>query len=726
MSGYGRLPYYRKMNSVPEITTMNERDEQPTTNDERPMFVVRRWSSAGILNNSTIRILLLLLVLFAFGLRVWRLDQAPPGWRDDELIEALVISQKVLEGDIQVYYPDASGHEALYHILAAGMLRLFGPGVAGIRWLSAILGTLTIPLTYLIGRRLFNPAIGLLAAALLAVSFWSLMYSRFGIRHINMPVLMLATFYPFLKGLNIGHQPAENDNERPLTNDQRPTTDDQRPAFAVRRSPFTIHNFTLAGLFMGLNFYTYFAARGIPLILFGYCVYLGLFARPRLRRHWRGLLLMFGLAFLLALPLAVTLSRQPEAEARLTEVGKPLTDALAGDYALLWENTVRTLNMFHSDGDDEWLYNIPFRPLFSLPVALLFWTGVLIAGWYTVRPLLFWRRTADRQQTSHSLVCAFLFLWWLAGITPGFLSIPAASLSHTIAAQPAVYLLLALPVWGLGRLANLPGGRLALLLVAVALVTAVAGRDLPDYFQRWPQRGMVRFLYRADIQAVARYVNEYPDFTDFGVTSLLAGPWDKLALAIDVKEATAVRPRWYDPGRVLLLQPAVTFYAASFAQPFERSLRPMPAPVPGAYNLGMIEHDLNLTREFLCFDNGLCLLAAEYDRENGRLEIAWQVVRPLDLPPLPVISHPAPPGVYAGPRLSVFAHLLGPDGELLLVDDGLWIDVESLHPGDLFVQLHWLPAPQPTNAHRVQFGLYDPMSGERILTADGRDRVIID
>ena len=31
------------------------------------------------------------------------------------------------------------------------------------------------------------------------------------------------------------------------------------------------------------------------------------------------------------------------------------------------------------------------------------------------------------------------------------------------------------------------------------LVVTVAARDLPDYFIEWPQRGMTRFLYRADI-----------------------------------------------------------------------------------------------------------------------------------------------------------------------------------------------------------------------------------
>ena len=57
------------------------------------------------------------LTLLAFAVRIWQLEQTPPGWRDDELINSLVISQKVLDGEWAVYYADASGHEALYHVL---------------------------------------------------------------------------------------------------------------------------------------------------------------------------------------------------------------------------------------------------------------------------------------------------------------------------------------------------------------------------------------------------------------------------------------------------------------------------------------------------------------------------------------------------------------------------------------------------------------------------------
>jgi mannosyltransferase len=150
-------------------------------------------------------VIILLITLIAFAARVWQLDSVPPGWRDDELINSLVISQKVLDGDWALYYPDASGHESLYHVLNAGMLTLFGPGVPGIRLLSVFLGTMTIPLVYLVGNRLFGLRVGLLAAAGLAISFWALMYSRVGLRHVSLPILMLGAFYFFLRALGISN-----------------------------------------------------------------------------------------------------------------------------------------------------------------------------------------------------------------------------------------------------------------------------------------------------------------------------------------------------------------------------------------------------------------------------------------------------------------------------------------------------------------------------------------
>ncbi len=660
--------------------------------------------------------------LLAFGLRVVALASVPPGWRDDELIETLVISRNILGGDLRFYYPDASGHEVLYHALNALFLAWFGPGALGIRLLSAFLGTLAVPLTYVLGRRLFGPAAGLTAAALLAVSFWGLMYSRVGIRHVTTPVFALAAFYWFWRG----------------------TTDDESSSVVP---------LALSGFFLGLGFHSYFASRGAPLIPLVFLGYVALVAPGVLRRSWRGLLVMAGVAALVALPLVLALAAQPAAEARVGELALPLTEALAGDFGRLLDHAAAALLMPHAAGDPEWLYNVPDRPIFGPLGALAFWLGVALATWSAMTGLRrkgttdFADSTDSRTLESvesvksvvPSLPAAFVLIWWLVGISPSVLSVPPASLGHAILAQPAFYLLAALPVAALAGWARRPGRWRAPAagLLAALLVGATAARDLPAYFGQWPARGMVRYLYRADVEDVAVFVLRDPAApwpTDFGITGLLAGPWDRVALDLVLGGRDDVRPRWFDPQRALLLWPDVSFAGyPGVESPYAAVFEPLPQDslLAGDYTLGRVAPPVTPTLDgqvFLneapqCFANGLCWTAAAYEATSGWLEVQWRVERPLDLPPLPLVSNPPPPGVYAGPRLYVFAQLLGPDGAFLVGDDGLWVDPLTLRGGDAFLQRHALPAPDGAEAAAVLFGLYDPFTGERILTMYGADHV---
>lgn len=662
------------------------------------------------------RLLILFLVFLAFGLRLWRLDRVPPGWRDDELINSLVISQKVLDGDWAPYYPDASGHEALYHVLNALPLWLFGPGVLGIRLLSVLLGTLTIPITYVVAKRLADHRVALLAATAMALSFWSLMYSRIGLRHILTPFLASATLYFFWRGLQF-------------------SSDGQGRGSAVRY-------WVLSALAMGLGFYTYFASRGVPLILAAFGAYLWLFDRPLLSRVWRGMALMFIVSGLMTLPLLLTLRQQPASEARVSELAVPLIEAREGRFGPLWEHIRVTLSMFHSDGDDEWLYNIPHRPVFGAPGSLFFWTGVALALWQALTPV-FRRRSSESGVERRSLrgtlskrsqTGSLLILWWLVGISPGFVSVPPASLGHTIVALPAVYILMALPFQGQQEYlspAFVDRGRLRLSCAAISLllVTAIGWRDLSSYYREWPSRGMVRFLYRADIHEVADYLNQRADFSDFSITSLLAGPWDKVALSIGLDEALAaeVRPRWYDPRRALIIEPALGFSGfPNVPTAFGSMQTPVPGRIQiGGYQLTQVTSAVNPSGE-VCFENGLCWFSAIYDSDSQQLELGWQVERRITLPTIPLISNPPPPGVYAGPRLQVFGQVHDVAGNFLAGDDGLWVDPATLRPGDIFLQRHHLAVPDGTIPASAVFGLYDPMNGRRILTEDGRDHLRIE
>jgi hypothetical protein len=483
-----------------------------------------------------------------------------------------------------------------------------------------------------------------------------------------------------------------------------------------------------SAIWVGLGFYTYFAGRGVPLILLAFLFYLALVDRERLRRRWREAALALGLMAALALPLAVTLGRQPEAEGRVAELAVPLTAARRGDFGPLRDYTATTLRMFHGDGDPEWLYNIPGRPVFGLVGALFFWSGVGLALGLALRPFWF-RRPASRLE----LAGAFLFLWWLAGISPAFVSVPPASLSHTILAQPATYLLAALPVGMAARLerpALLRRFRTAAAaLAALLLLASVAVQDLPAYFQQWPQRGMTRFLYRADIGQAADYLNRNP-IPEIGMAGLLAGPWDQIAFELELANDSTVSPRWFNPERAALLVPATSF--TNFPIPLEATpyadwYRALRHPAgdriqAGGYTLSQATRRLPPGPE-VCFQNGLCWAWAAYEAETAVLHLGWRAERPLTLPPQPLISNPPPPGVYSGPRLAVFAQLWNEEEEFLAGDDGLWVDPAALRGGDVFVQAHRPALAAGATPVTAVIGLYDPKTGERVLTETGEDHI---
>src|SRR5438876_576650 len=65
-----------------------------------------------------------------------------------------------------------------YYMLAWGWAKLFGTGEVGLRSLSALAGTLTIPAAYAAGRALSSRRAGLIAAALFAVNPLLVWYSQ--------------------------------------------------------------------------------------------------------------------------------------------------------------------------------------------------------------------------------------------------------------------------------------------------------------------------------------------------------------------------------------------------------------------------------------------------------------------------------------------------------------------------------------------------------------------
>jgi hypothetical protein len=305
--------------------------------------------------------------------------------------------------------------------------------------------------------------------------------------------------------------------------------------------------------------------------------------------------------------------------------------------------------------------------------------------------------------------------------------------------MPAVYILSAVTVTEALKLlkCQIPNSKYQIrslvfvichLMFAIFLATNIA-RDVRDYFSAWPQQEMVRVLYRADYRDLARYANTHPEIEDVVISSNLLGPWDRLALDLDI-ERNDVRVRLFDPERAMVwtgdegLTDVVLVSWLSSTPPIDDLLAANPpetlSPDLTLYTLPPISGLQSLVSDPLAyFANGLELTKVQWIEEpalgqEGVLLTFWRVTEPLELIPRPIVANPPPPGVYSGPRLAVFTHLLAEDGAHVTGDDGLWVDPHTLQPGDRFIQVHRfnLPAEAPAGPYAVRLGLYDPKPGE--------------
>jgi 4-amino-4-deoxy-L-arabinose transferase-like glycosyltransferase len=673
------------------------------------------------------------ILLVAVVLRVGWHWQAPRGWREDELSNALVVSQHVLEGDVRLYYDDASGHEGLYHWLQAGTMALFGPGVAGIRGVSIACGVLSVLLLYLLAREMFTPGVATMASFALAVSFWGMMYSRSGQRHISVVVTTLAAMVLFWRALcrYLIHRRGAEDTEKNDTLLRSPRLFGTNPLL----------NYALAGLALGVGFYTYFASRGVPLILLAFAVYLSIWQRGLLKKAWRGLIGMALIAGALWLPLLVTLRTNPEAEARVSELAAPIEAAREGDFSLIGEFGLQTLSMFTHDGDPEVLYNVPNRPVFSPLGGALFWGGVL---WAVFQALI---KRDERY--------ALLLLWLFAGLAPGALSVPPASLGHTILSQPVVMMMPALALdalWTRWR-------RVTIALAAIFLAWEGV-RGPYDYFLVWPDDSFNRVLHHSDLHEAAVLLNAEPEtMRDVAIGSYLLEQWDQQVMALDLNPPREWRVRAFDPRAAVLypagsearwVLPAYLHLEGSWAQTFlfdaleertpflyYRDVTPFSESEWAQERITFEQAEQHCAEGRLSytnttehiplgdFDNGLALVVtggAVCEGNTLTVITAWEVGEALALPERPLFSKPPAPGQDDTPRLAIFIQLLDEAGQRVTGWDGLSVDPYTLYPVDRFLQRSWIPMEGvPTGEYTLVVGLYNPMTGARhldMLTGD--------
>jgi 4-amino-4-deoxy-L-arabinose transferase-like glycosyltransferase len=307
----------------------------------------------------------------AFMLRATSLDHFPAVMHGDEGeigMEALRVLG--IGNPISPFDTGWASLPNLFFYLPAGFINIFGRNEIGLRMVSAIFGTLCIPLVYLIGRKFWGKLAGFTGAWLISVSHFNIHYSRLGVNCIEAPFFMILFILLFLAPYS--RELSEEDQGRKKSD-----------ASNFLKDQFSISPHIAVGLTCGLAQYIGIYSWLIPLVALP--LYLFQFIRKRIN-----IIQIAVAAFTAALvfaPLGMVYLQNPNTfTARMETVSIFNPDNIKNNYDqnatssnslfLITQNQIkRNLNFYLQSGDASsfYVWNIP---AFDLITALLFWLGL--------------------------------------------------------------------------------------------------------------------------------------------------------------------------------------------------------------------------------------------------------------------------------------------------------------------------------------------------------------
>jgi 4-amino-4-deoxy-L-arabinose transferase-like glycosyltransferase len=132
----------------------------------------------------------LALTFLAFLLRTWRLGFQPLWWDEGWTVYFATsgVGEMIARTAIDIHPP-------FYYLVLHLWILLTGPGAVAVRLFSAVVGTLSVPLLFLVGRRLFGVKAGLMAGLTLAVAPFHVFYSQEARMYGLVTLLVLASTY---------------------------------------------------------------------------------------------------------------------------------------------------------------------------------------------------------------------------------------------------------------------------------------------------------------------------------------------------------------------------------------------------------------------------------------------------------------------------------------------------------------------------------------------------
>jgi 4-amino-4-deoxy-L-arabinose transferase-like glycosyltransferase len=581
------------------------------------------------------------ILLVAAAFRLYHLELVPPGLQHDEIFKAKG-ALRILDGTLLVFSEPNAGELPLFMYLVALSFQLLGENLLAIRLAAVACGLAGILACWLLARELFGRWVGLLSAAFLAVSFWHVFDSRVGLEPIMVPLTATLSFYFLWLGLHRGGY----------------------------------RLFALAGLCLGLSPYTYQSGILVPITAFVFVLYLVVVDKELVRKHFKGLVLLFAIALVVFAPLGhYVLTRSQVAMARVGQLSYHLTLLFSGDPRPVLEDALKVAGMFSWQGDPEWRYNVAGRPVFDWVTAMAFYAGLLICVLRIKKPQY-----------------GLLLLWLPVNLLASAVTPPSPSSLRALGAIVPIYIMPALAIVALGRwVAKQKGtvGAYGVGVATIALLAFTAASTYRDYFVIWAQNDEVRRVYRADLAEVARYLTSQGESGVVCISTEFAADLDQEAFYFALGQGRSVK--WFD-GRSALIFPSET----------------LPGDVTYVFPAtGLLDEEM-LERFF-----GHLTPVEEALDPQGRLAFLAYLV----------LYYRIPSELGGRRNYSFFAHLVDGRGYLWGQDDAFGYPTSNWQDGDMAVQ--WLdvfvPPDAPPFSYHFKVGLYDQDRGQPfpVLDEDG-------
>ncbi len=631
----------------------------------------------------TTRLLLLILLLFAFALRVVGIEQVPPGLSGDESMNGADAVNMWGWDHLPVFFTTNFGREAFFFYLMAICVKLWGASPFTIRLPAILCGMSGIVLAYILVKRLWGERVALLTVALLSVSFWPIFTSRVGLRAVSMVPWSALCLYALWRGLH------------------------------ERRWRWWI----VTGVSLGVLTYTYLPGRFFAVVPIAWLMTRAVlgdrhpWAGAKRHQVWLGLLLAAGIALLIFWPFGRFIVQYPElANQRIRELDSTLQHLRAGNPRPLWQSMVKTAGMFTVRGEGDWYYNVSQRPLFDQITGLWFYAGVLLS---------LWRWRDPRYQ--------LLLLWASAMLAPTVLAFGTPSFLRVIGAQIPIYLLPALAFDALWRrlevVAESPRLSWGMAGIAALGLALIAWQDGQAYFVQWAQEPRAREIYAAGLAQVGAALDAQlpvPDDTRVLVSCDYAADLCRDAVRFQTRYTGPIQ--WF-VGRSALVFPQAVSASGDALYFFGDALPPPDILQPWAQSAA----PLTLVHA----TNGALESAHTRVPAAQRAQLPWTPQTPLEgrfQRAITLLGYDLPAQVERGQGVTLIIYWRVPEATDLIRDAPLWFTLTSRdedgtiwdqranllplapwdwQPGDVVAQMIGFPLPAytpPVTLH-LEFGL---------------------